>query len=1434
MRKKREQQKQAAAKAEAEKNKILPGDDKILNILSNTENQRLINNLLGIGKSLGLTGKQNISASLVPPPPPPPLPETTSSSNQPATQGMQQTPSQVNMIRPAVPNWSNQQQWGNQQYNPIMEAPAYGLGMSTMPPMLSIPDVGPPQMISSNFAQPQLSLPNNITPNFSQPPPNFPGNDRTHLQNVKPPGPANMKDCPPFSSVDSSSTDGRFIHPNDRPPHNFDGQSNFRRGDQERFVRDNTNSNLHEQEFRPPTDNFDKVEAQHFRRGDRNYNDFGNNQLNSQTNFNSSNDRFGPANDRSGPGNDRSGPGNDRFNRENNRFGPMGSDRFTSGGDRFGSNNDRLSSGSDRFNNEWIGQESDRFKSGNDRIEMDKDRRGPGNDRFPDNERFGSDRFVPGGEQFVSGTDRFDSKNRFFSGNDRFGSDNEHFRPNDRFNRGNADYFDPKDSADHRRDNFGTNARSFNRNPSFNPPNELPPELKKLMEKRKAAGDVFRPSFVDSDKSTSIGSLSESFKKITGDSPFKSTFDFQKNPPNHSGSANSGPPGFQLQSSDLGQISSLSYGPRSHLFNRDNELPFRGHLDNFTKHNSTDYNERGKNIETRPHPNQSQLTNIQSQDTIKHPEKIETADANSSLQTSSIADTKDAEAIQANETNSSSIEQNETITSDGLKDNNGEESKVPDDDNSLQQGDKKHDNNQIQSIERPDESNNNDNNIKQSESLPFIDENDPPPEDLNIEPPPELPNLCPTDSNQNLPPNLNNDFDKNGPADNQFDNRFNSFGPKGMEFKSGTPFGPRGLSLGIFGPRGPRALLTGPPGPFLSQGSMDIQLSPRGPKDSQFGLNVSNESRFSPRKSNDEQYGNRDRNDELSEPSNSEKFDLRGPMDESIGQFGSRAPINVKFGLRGPIDRQIRPRGPVDLPFSLRNPGPFGPRGSNMQFGPRGINDRLDSRIIFERPFCPRGLNDGSFAPRGSSDMPFGTRCLSDSQFGGFNKFGKANEAPFDKRPPFDNSGSISFSDKKTLDSRKSNEDLTGPRSSNESALLDSCDSNDALLQRNPKNFNETRFESRDSNNGPFGSSDFKAKGPVNDSTSTNFSPLNDSLLNRGDYVRRNPYIRKEQFEDNTFAKKARYESPKPADEFNRNCPDRNIDLEIRKENTSENVRRIPDLNKKELEIAPRPGHGPNDTWKDKFGNIQRPDAEQHNIDRNISNTLDEKSKLERTTIEPKMADYKSRYGESVAGSDFQSKYASNLFMKPKSDQEFCVQKQFNYNHGEGDKKFVESVHFTPTKVIDYGHISRPSITDQHLSVQCFDYGHGNLKPIVDREQHDYPKKDFRNWVENEQNLKEYTEKMSNYENKKGYAGKTRNYENHAMNYDVRRSMNYNKRKEYDWQSNNDKKTDEEKKENDRKEKVYNPESESQIFERNNDQSDRYQNDKNIHKGNLT
>ncbi|KMQ97111.1 ylp motif-containing protein 1 [Lasius niger] len=1404
MRKKREQQR-VAAKVEAEKNKNISGDDKILDILSNTENQRLINNLLGIGQTLGLTGKQSTTAPLPPPPPPPPpLPETTNSNNQPATQETQSIPSQVNMIRSNVSSWSNPQQWGNQQYNPRIEASGYGPGTPTMSLISSVPDAGPPQIISPNFTQPPPNLPNNIMPNFSQPPPNFSNNDRPQLQNARVPGPANTKDCPPFSSTDPSNMDMRFIHSNDRSSHSFDGQSNFRRGDQERFGREaNINSNLNEQDQFKSTDTFDRIEAQRFRRGDRNYSDFGNNQLNSQNNFNLGNERFATE--------------NDRFNRENNRFGPMESDRFLSGGDRFGSNNDRLGSASDRLGNEWLGPEGDRFRTGIDRFGIDKDRRGPVNDRFgTDNERFPPDRFASGAERFVPGlgTDRFSS--------DRFGPNSEHFRSNDRFSKGNTDYFDSKEVTDHRRDSFGTNPRGFNRNPSFSPPNELSPELKKLMEKRKAAGDVFRPSFIDSDKSSSVGSLSESFKKIAGDSPFRSSFDLQKNLPNRSGSMNfssSGPSNFQLHS-DSGQVSTLSYGPRGHSFKSDNEPSFRGPSNNFAKH-PIDYNERlGKDMEVRPHPNQSQPINIQSQVPVKHPENFETTDSHPLLQTVNIADSEDAEIIQVNEADSTN-EQKNLITSEGSsKKDDAEESKLLSSDTLLQQDDKEHDNDQTQSsAERIEESsNNNDSNIKKPESLPFMGENDPRPEDLNIEPPPELPNLCliSTNSNQNAPLNPNEDFDKKEPAGNKFDMRFDrNFGFRGMEFKSSAPFELRGPPM--FGPKGSHTFPTGPgPSTFQPQGSVDTQLDLRGSSDGPFGPNASSESRVSPGRSNDEQYSERTRNEESSEALNSGLFGSRDAMDEQLGQFGSRALGNGNFGLGRPIDLPFRPRGPIDSPFAPRNPGPFGPRGNEMQFGPRSANDRLDSRTIFERPFGPRGFNDGSCGSRGLSDSFFNTRRLTDPQLGPMgsspNRFGRMNEAPFDKKPPFDNSGAFGFPSERY---GRSNEGPLGLRGSND-IPLGSRDSNDVLLQRNSKNFNENQFESRDPNEGPFGLPDFKARGPVSDSNNANFPSRGDSFHNRGDYMRTNPYNpRREQFEDNISAKKARYESPKSVDEFNRSCPgDENIDIEMRKDKTTEYAGNTSNLQKKELEI-PCPGFR-----LGKFGNDQRPDGAQQNVDSNVPNTFDEKLKSEKITTEPKTADYRPQYGESAASpADFQPKHVSNLFMKRsqlRGGQDFCAQRQFNYNHGEIDKKFVEPLNFTPMKVIDYGHASRLPIADQHLSpVQCFDYGHGDLKPmILEREQqqqhhHHYPKKDFRNWVENEQNLKEYTEKMSSYENSKGYVEKTRNYEN----YDMRRSTDYNKRKEHDWQSS-DKMSEAERKDNDdRKEKGYNPESESRFFE---------------------
>ncbi|RLU15043.1 hypothetical protein DMN91_012930 [Ooceraea biroi] len=1371
MRKKREQQKQAAAKVVAEKNKNISGNDKILNILSNTENQGLINNLLGIGKTLGLTGKQNAAAPLPPPPPPPPPPpENTNSSNQPTTQVPQQNLMQANMTTPnvALP-WQNQQQWGNQHYNPRMEVPGYGPGMPSMP-------VAPMVGVSPNFTQPPPNLPHNITPNFSQPPPNFSNGNRPPLQNVRAPGPANIKDQPSFGSTDPSNTDARFM-PNDRSIHNFGGQSNFRRDDQER--RDtSTNPNLNEQDQFKPTDTFgargdvfnDRAGAQRFRKDDRNYNDFGNNQLNPQSNFNLGNDRFGSANS-------SFGSGNTRFGEDNNRMGSMGNNKFPLGNDRFGPNNDRFGSDPSRFGNEWIGPESDRFKSEVGPLGIDKNRRETGNDRFDSkDERFGP----------AMGIDRFEPKDRFFPGNDRFGPNSEHFRPNDRFGRNNANFFESKDLPDHRRDNFGANPRSFNRNPPFSPSNELPPELKKLMEKRKAAGDVFRPSFVDSDKSSTIGSLSESFKKIAGDSPFRSSFDFQKNLPNRSGlmAFSSGPSNFHPHSSsDSGQIPSPMYGSRGHSFNI--ESPFKGPVDNFAKRNNPIGNERqGKDMEIKvsSDANQPQPTNIQSQVPIKHSESIETANSDPPLQTDDNAN--NAKVMQTNEADNSIMQMDLVAEGNSKNDNcEGELIKSVEEDkasgnDSLQQDDK---------TESDAEEKNNDSDNKKSESLPFMGENDPRPEDLNIEPPPELPNLGPisTDLSQSVPLDLNESQKES--TDDRCNVRFDrSFDSRGMEFKPDPPFGSQGPPM-IGDNLASSRTMMGPASGAFQQGPMGVRSGSPDP-------NAPNE--FNSKRSNDEQY-NRDRK-ESAEGFN-KQFNPRDLADERFGQAGPRPQGGGKFG---PSDRQLGPRGPIDSAFAPRNPGPFG-----LPFRPGGVNDCTDFRTIPERPFGPRGPNDASYGLRRPSDATFDTRRVADVPFGplGPSRFGRPNEA-FDKRPLFDSGGPFNFPGERPLAPRRSNEGT--PSSLGSSDVPPSMFGPKDALQSKAKSFNDNRFESRDSNDGLCGPSDFKAQGPVGNISASKLSTdRTDPFYDRDDFVRRNAFVRRGQFEDAVPAKKAKYEERSNPDEFNKSYSGRNVDVEVQ-DNASEYARRMPvcDAYKKTLDDV---GHGSrygfNDTWKDKFGNDQRLDGDQHKaIDKNVPNTFDERS----TGSEPK--------------------YGSNLFTKqpkPRIGEEFYVQKQFNYNHGEIDKKYTAEG-FAPTKVIDYGHASRSSNVERQLSSLCFDYGHGEFKPTMDdqqQQQHNHPKRDFRNWVESEQNLKEYTEKMRNYENMKGSTDKARSYENY---YDARKS-DYNMRKEHDWQSK-DKKAEGERKENEgHKEKGFKPEDRFFECDFSNDQKNR-QSDRNL------
>lgn len=225
----------------------------------------------------------------------------------------------------------------------------------------------------------------------------------------------------------------------------------------------------------------------------------------------------------------------------------------------------------------------------------------------------------------------------------------------------------------------------------------------------------------------------------------------------------------------------------------------------------------------------------------------------------------------------------------------------------------------------------------------------------------------------------------------------------------------------------------------------------------------------------------------------------------------------------------------------------------------------------------------------------------------------------------------------------------------------------------------------------------------------------------------------------------------------------------------------------------------------------------------NKCNIPDKRS--ERGMTDLTIGDHKVGYGESSSGSDYAKFDNSNMYMKRSVDsrpsqvrcptvKEFCIEKQFNYNHGGagGEKKFIEHV---PAKVIDYAHTSRTSVQDHLTPVQCFDYGHGNLKPLVP-EHEVYPKKDFRNWEETEQNLKEYTERI-------------RRYEYYVAKPESRRSGEYNQRR------NSEEFVEERKAERERREKedYKGKEREDRIFEHTSDKDQENRYDKNPPKGNL-
>ncbi|XP_076283753.1 uncharacterized protein LOC143210621 [Lasioglossum baleicum] len=1284
MRKKREQQKQAAAKAEVvEKSKSLTGDDKIMNILSSTENQGLINNLLGIGKTLGLTTKQN--ANVPPPPPPPPATETATSTVQTSTvQTSQLTTSQLpaamNMMSSSAINSSpwNSQQWA-QQYNTGMNVP----GISNFQPVSGAPPLPfsapSPQMPPPNFAQPPPSFSN--VPNFSQPPPGFTGNDRQssnvcQTQSMQgrpsPYGPNNGPDgshAPnerlgqaPMNNFDSMNHPNNFggNDPNrqkDGPPPDRFGRDGITEQQPNQFrsndVYSQRNENYKFNDERPP-------ENDQFRREDRNYQEHGNNQFGQQKpSFN--NDRFNS-------GNDRPGPGNNRFS-SNDRFG---NDRFNLGNDRSGLGSDRFGTGDNRFANERFGPSTERSGQGGE----------PANDRF--------------------------------GGNDRFGPNNEPFGPvGDRFNRNSMDRFDQKDIGD-RRDSFPNASRGFNRTNQFERSDKLAPELKKLMEKRRAAMDVFRPSYLDSDKSSNVGSLSESFKKITGDSPFMKNSGINNFGPRGPGP---GPGNFRMPM-DFKPPGNSDFGPRcptgpgrNNSFDLRDGMSFRG-----------------------PSPQQLQDMNIphlgSDADMTKNSKELISGEdqplTNPSLDEHNVDNTRKDDPTNYSVQNEIPLLEKTPWTDNQFPDSHPQKDTMIDGDNasiSFVASDQPTQNIIPEIGKAKQDLSINDNDTKKAEVLPFMGENDPKPEDLNMEPPPEFPNLGPvtTDNIETEPLRRIDEMHGEKESSSQpflnssecsaRDNFDPAFGPRGMQFRPNTPFltprGPSDNRFPMFEPRGPI--------PFNPAGPNSYSLGSRGPSDGQFGPRGVNIGQFDPRGPNDAQ------------------FRARGPND---GQFGPRGSTDGSFGPRGPNDGMLR--GPTEGHFGQRAPidGPFGPRGPNSgQFGPRGANigqfgPRYDGQFGQRRPNEGqfRGPNDGQFGPQGPN-RSFGPGRPSDAPFDNRG----SNNMQFAPRGP--NDGQFKFSGP--------NDTLVGLRRNEGPYQRSPSGSKGTNEGQFPNRFNEKSFDTltdgtsvSQAGNDPF----FGPRGPA--------SGPSDLFTTR-----------ERQFDVrglSNIGSKSKETSEGIADIRSSGgvfeCKDQTqMDQSMQQGKFDSN-----DM-KGWKQIDQRPVQ--------EFGYNEKPIlAQSEPFNQSLMNNVERRSPLD--AAKPNMPDMRAdktmselTIGESSSGSDYSKFNSPNMYAKRSTDnrqshircapvKEFCIEKQFNYNHGgaTADKKFIEHV---PAKVIDYAHSSRSMNQDHLTPVQCFDYGHGNLKPLIP-EREAQPKKDFRNWEESEQNLKEYTEKIRRYEHYSG------------------------------------------------------------------------------------
>lgn len=1404
MRKKREQQKQIM-RGEQDKNKNIPGGDKILNILSSSENQGLINNLLGIGKTLGLTGKLDGEKP------------STSSANISAATSLIQQP--AGMIPPTMTSDMTQAAWAAQQwaaqYNAIMGTPNYA-GYQMVAGMAAPSNSGQPsQAPGNNFSQPPPNVANSGM-NFSQPPPGYGASDsrQTSSSGVQQ-SQRNIHDRPPpLFGPDSEKREGfaggeqfsqsidRFQSSNDYSDHNRDrfalndrmAQGNQFSARNNRFGQETQKSSGGNQ-FGSESDRFNQG-AERFA-GARPGNEFGSSErggLGSQfrldadrpgpnedrdsgsNRFSRDNDSFAPSSDRFGS-NSRVGSGIHRSGREGGNFGP--------GNDRFGSDIDRFSSGNDHFGSNPVvdsfvpgsqdrfGPEKDRFGPGSGFLGANNDRLGTGNERLD----FSNSRFTPGADR--------DSLNKSlgFAG-DNFGPRNERFNRTDRPDV--PDPFESKDPNymnDNRRDSFGDSSRGSNRR-SFEANDSIAPELRILMEKRRAAMDVFKPrdDVFNSVKQNNIGSLSESFKKITGELPYASRGPADTGPRNLSGPGPRGPDNFMSRGPGDFACSSMgaplrggnSFGPQpprgmefggfgnsgggkfrpggefgslrsefgplrgsgdfglrgrgdfeTRLLNDGSMIEQSGALGAMNKDETgnteqlqdSDNRDKGraKNEESESFvkPNSSEhaeeilrkdgMPKLECNPNISPLERPPWMDAQFSEQKSS----ENAEGAKGKPDSSENLEADKPTVLDEPK---------PHSENKNHEIGKK---NQNQQRNEADKSGLQHDNAKQGgkdqNALPFMGENDPKPEDLNMEPPPELPNLGPITDTSNVP----------------------AFKSNSQNNESGHAFSPR-------------------PPPLLAQ---------RGP--------------------------------------NSPFFDAPGP---AAGQFRAAGPNVDQFSGRGPNMNRVESRTPNDRQFPPRNPGDgmYGPRGPH--FGPRGL---------LEGPFGPRGLGDGQFDPRGPA--PFGPRGVQDGQSEMPPQRGP-NDGLLGPRPTDESFGPMG---RGFLGPRGPGVGQFGPRPPNHSQV--------PLLRGS----NEGQFRPRGPNEGNYG-----ARGPIDGQKPTipsllglqfDKQPTFDALIAPGNALNQanNDFIpsgihpednktidgrrpfgvaepdqklsfpmdQRLQFSPNSAFPQARPPGLEQRPPFVQGGPELRPPFE--RDTLGNAGKRSPFAHGGPMSNENRPlnrqgGLPPNLTHPQGGPDQRAPFAQgglrgldnlpmAQGFDQRMNpNILEQRPPFmgsghgnldkvmprgheQRSDFDPNLRgnDQKSQFLDTRKGiavpKDINPKFDGEFYDRsrdpsdsgrpPRSSaiEEFCVGKQFNYNHGGSatDKKTTSEI--IPGKVIDYGHMTKVAVHEYITPVQTFEYGHGNLKPVVP-EHEIISRRDFRHWEETEQNLKEYDDRLRLYE----------------------------------------------------------------------------------------